>query len=365
VVQRRLAQEVHLSSLSSAPSTYPSPRIGRLGAYLRFLAAVLFFFAARGVAVRCARGFASDEWSAFAGQAILVFLLLTGYASFGFWFDKQTNPIATQGLPRRADWPREILMGLGFGWAIAIVCVLAMALVGGIATSFTLHLANFGWFLVDLAFFALAALAEEIAFRGYAFQCFERSVGSVGAALAFAAFYAILQAQIPGANRASILIGVVFTLLLSVAYIRTRALWVSWGINFGWKASRALLFGLAVSGVNSHSPLVQGDPMGSFWLTGGSFGLDGSWFAFFILLAAIPFLFRLTEDLDFEYNAPVIVPGGIPVDLDAIARAQHQAATAASSTVPAPPAAAPLVQILPAAPPPAPNPEPQQSPVSK
>jgi hypothetical protein len=235
-----------------------------------------------------------------------------------------------------------------------------MAIVGGIATSFTLHFANFGWFVVDLIFFALAALAEEIAFRGYAFQCFERSVGSVGAALVFAAINAILQAQILGANRASILIGVVLTLLLSAAYVRTRALWVSWGINFGWKASRALLFGLAVSGVNSHSPLVQGDPMGSFWLSGGSYGLDGSWFAFFVLLAAIPFLFRITEDLDFEHNAPVIVPGGIPVDLDAIARAQHEAATVAAQ-----PAAAPLVQILPAAPPPAPNPEPQQSPVSK
>jgi membrane protease YdiL (CAAX protease family) len=357
-VHRRLAQEVYLSSLNSATSTYPSPRSSRLGAYLRFLAAVLYFFAARGVAARAAHSLVnSDEWSLLTEQAILVFLLLAGYASFGFWFDKQSDPIATQGLPRRAGWPREILMGLGFGWAIAIVCVLAMALVGGIATSFTLHLANFGWFFVDLALFALMALAEEIAFRGYAFQCFERSVGSVGAALAFAAFYAILQAQIPGANRASILIGVVFTLLLSAAYVRTRALWVSWGINFGWKAIRALLFGLAVSGVNSHSPLVQGDPMGSFWLTGGSFGLDGSWFAFFVLLAAIPFLFRITEDLDFEHNAPVIVPGGIPVDLDAIARAQHQAATA-SSTVASPLTVAPLVQILPAAPPPpASNPE--------
>ncbi|MDR3792845.1 MAG: CPBP family glutamic-type intramembrane protease [Terracidiphilus sp.] len=340
--------------MSSATSTYPSPRTSRLGAYLRFLAAVLYFFAARGVAARAARSLVnSDEWSALAELAILVFLLLAGYASFGFWFDKQMDPIATQGLPRRAGWQREILMGLGFGWAIAIVCVLAMALVGGIATSFTLHLANFGWFFVDFVLFALMALAEEIAFRGYAFQCFERSVGSVGAALAFAAFYAILQAQIPGANRASILIGVVFTLLLSAAYVRTRALWVSWGINFGWKAIRALVFGLAVSGVNSHSPLVQGDPMGSFWLTGGSYGLDGSWFAFFVLLAAIPFLFRITEDLDFEHNAPVIVPGGISVDLDAIARAQHEAATVA-----APPAAAPLVQILPAAPPSPPsNPE--------
>ena len=100
----------------------------------------------------------------------------------------------------------------------------------------------------------------------------------------------------------------------------------SWGLNFGWKASRALLFGLAVSGVSTHSPVVQGDPMGPFWLTGGAYGLDGSWLACLVLLAALPVVFRVTRDLNYRYNAPVIVPGGIPVDLDAAARAQHEAA---------------------------------------
>jgi hypothetical protein len=140
---------------------------------------------------------------------------------------------------------------------------------------------------------------------------------------------------------------VALSLLLSTAYLRTRALWVGWGLNFGWKASRALLFGLAISGVNNHSPVVQGDPMGPFWLTGGGFGLDGTWVACFVLLAAIPIVYRLTRELDYKYNAPVIVPAGIPVDLDAAARKQHEAATR-----PAEPAPPTLIQILPAAAPP-------------
>jgi hypothetical protein len=208
-----------------------------------------------------------------------------------------------------------------------------------------------------VAFFALAALAEEIAFRGYGFQRFAHSVGPIGASLGFAAFYAIVQALLPGANHASIAVSVVFTLLLSMAYLRTRALWLSWGINFGWKASRALVFGLAVSGNNSHSPVVQGDPMGPFWLTGGGFGLDGTWIAFFVILAAMPVVYRLTRDLDYRYNAPVIIPGGIPVDLDAAARAQHEAATREAE-----PAAPALVQILPVSTPPRPVPSDPVSP---
>ena len=116
------------------------------------------------------------------------------------------------------------------------------------------------------------------------------------------------------------MIAALLSVLMSTAYLRTRALWVSWGLNFGWKASRALLFGLAVSGVSGHSSIIEGDPMGPFWLTGGGFGLDGSWIAFFVLLAAFPVVYRITRDLDYRYNAPLIVPAGVAVDLDASAR---------------------------------------------
>jgi hypothetical protein len=137
-------------------------------------------------------------------------------------------------------------------------------------------------------------------------------------------------------------VSIALGLLLSTAYLRTRALWLSWGLNFGWKASRALLFGLAVSGGSNHSPVIQGDPMGPFWLTGGGYGLDASWVAFAVLVGAIPVMFRVTRDLDYKYNAPVLVPGGIPVDLDEAAKRQHEAAMGTAE--PAMPA---LVQIAP------------------
>jgi hypothetical protein len=144
-------------------------------------------------------------------------------------------------------------------------------------------------------------------------------VGPLGAALGYAVFYAIVQALVPGSSYVSIMVSAVFSLLLSAAYLRTHALWVSWGINFGWKASRALLFGLAVSGVGSHSPVVQGNPMGPFWLTGGGFGLDGSWVAFVVLLAALPVVYRLTRELNCRYNAPGIAPPAAAVDRSAMA----------------------------------------------
>jgi uncharacterized protein len=317
---------------------------GRMRAYLEFIAAVFFYFLARAMAHRGASGIVSDAWASLAEQGFLLLLLVVGFAAFGLVFDRQKHPIAEQGLPARPGWPGEASLGIAVGWAVAVACILPLTLFGGIAIVLSTHRSAWGWLFADCAFFALAAMAEEVAFRGYAFQRFIGSIGSFGATLGFAAFYAALQALLPGSSYLSIFIAALFSVLLSTAYLRTRALWISWGLNFGWKASRAVLFGLAVSGVSSHSSVIEGDPMGPFWLTGGGFGLDGSWIAFFVLLAAFPVVYRLTRDLDFRYNAPLIVPAGVAVDLEASARRQHEAAMGAAE-----PSAPGLVQILPAA----------------
>jgi membrane protease YdiL (CAAX protease family) len=319
-----------------------SPFAGKTRAYLEFLAAVIYYFLARSVAHRAAFRLASDNWTPLVEQAILFLLLLTIFAAFGRLFDRESKPVAAQGLPLRSGWMREIGLGLTVGWGAAIACVIPLVLFGGIAIVLSTGRASWVALLVDFLFFAAATLAEEIAFRGYGFQRFLSVVGPVGATLGFAAFYALLQALLPGSSRLSIGIAALFSVVLSITYLRTRALWVSWGLNFGWKASRALLFGLAVSGISSHSSVIEGDPMGAFWLTGGGFGLDGSWVALFVLLVVIPLVYRVTRDLDFRYNAPVIVAAGLAVDLDASARSQHEAAMG-----PAQPSAPSLVQILP------------------
>ncbi len=255
--------------------TTPRAADSRVRAYIQFIAALFFYFLARALARHGALGLSSNGWSPVVEQAMLVFLLLLGFAGFGFTLNRQTHPISAQGLPRRPGWAREAATGLAVGWAVALVCAAVMALDGGIAIRIQANLGAWGALAMDAVFFALLALAEEIAFRGYGFQRFARALGPAGAVLGFAALYAFMQALLPGSSRASIAVAGMFSVLLSVAYLRTRALWVSWGINFGWKATRALLFGLAVSGNNSQSPVVQGDPMGPFWLTGG--GIWAGW----------------------------------------------------------------------------------------
>jgi uncharacterized protein len=320
-------------------------RRGKLRAYLEFIAAVLYYFVVRSFARNAALGIQRDAWQPLVEQFLFAALLILGYAAFGSLFDRQPRSIAAQGLPIRHGWSHEIGIGAAIGWGAVVACVLPMLVIGGIAVVITAQRSAWGWLVADAVYFALLTLGEEVAFRGYGFQRFALVVGPSGAAFGFALFYAIVRAIQPGSTNASIAISVVFSFLLTTAYLRTRALWVSWGLNFAWKASQALIFGLTVTGISSHSPIIEGNPMGPFWLTGGGYGLDASWWACVVLLIAFGVLYRATQELDFRYNAPVFESGGIPVDLDAAARRQHEAAMGQAAE----PAAPGLVQILPAA----------------
>jgi len=330
-------------SVGSASVVEVKPRAaGPAGSLGRFLFAVLYFFLARTLARHGAQGLVSEDWRPLVEQAMFAFLLLFGYAGISFSFDRQLYPIRQQGLELRTGWFGEAGLGVAVGWAISVFCVLPIVISGGIVVHLSTSLTSFRWLFADAAYFALLTLALQVAFRGYPFQCAIKVIGDLPASLMLSVLYGILNAWLPGASRASMAVNIALGLLLAMAYLRTRALWLPWGIHFGWVASRALLFGLPVNGISSHSQVIQGDPVAAYWITGGDFGLDGSWLAFVAMLLAMPFLYRATRDLSFRYNAPVLVPGGIPVDLDAAARRQHDAATRSDA-----PEVKPLVQILP------------------
>jgi hypothetical protein len=154
-----------------------------------------------------------------------------------------------------------------------------------------------------------------------------------------------------------VLVSFFLGMVLAVAVLRTRALWVGWGFHFAWIATMSMLFGLPVSGPMSYSPVIATNANGPAWLSGGGQGPEGSAFAVLVSFLLLFAMVRVTGDLKHKYGYAEIVPGGIPVDIAAAARMQHEAAM--GSGEPEQPA---LVQILPAepatpAPPPPPPPE--------
>lgn len=323
------------------------PRTGlrpgeRLRAFGFFILALVYFLFAVQVSGSAARGLTSGDTRELLARSILLFLLLVGYAGMGFAFQSQREPIKAMGLMLRPGWQREFGLGLALGWGGIVACVLPIALFGSLVVTLWNTPRQYGLFLLNLLVLGVAGLAEEVAFRGYPFQRLIEAVGPTTATILMAVFFGLIHLRNPGATSASTLVTVLSGVLLATAYLQTRALWLPWGFHVGWNWVMALLFGLPVSGLN-FSAVVDSNPIGPVWLTGGAYGPEGSLTAVIVLVIGLVVLVRVTRDYAWKYAQPVIVAAGYPVDLDAAQSRVHEAAQANASE----PAVPRLIQIAP------------------
>lgn len=302
--------------------------VQRIRAFCFGAIGVAYYYLAYAVAMHSAAGLSSADWVDVVGRLMLLFLLLLGYGVFGYLFhvrpgQSQGKPFYALGLKNRPGWQREFGVGLATGWGTLVAAILPVVLGGGLLV--TLWGAPRQWFLLllDVVILLATALGEELMFRGYALQRFIDAFGPTGATLAVALLAAGLQFGDPFAPRASIWTAFFFSWLLSVGYLRTRALWLPWGLRFGWYAATSLVFGLPIGGVSRYTPVVQSSTRGGLWFTGGDYGPDAAGFTVPVLIVAIFVLLRLTRDYAYRYATPEIVAAGIPVDIDAISKRQH------------------------------------------
>ncbi len=214
----------------------------------------------------------------------MLFLLVVGYAAMARAFNRRREPIRDMGLVFRPGWQREFGLGAALGWGMLLASILPLVLSGGLIITFWTIPRQFGILLIDLLVLAVASLAEEVAFRGYPFQRLIDAMGPTLATIVFSFVFAALHMFNPGASRASFMVTVFSSWLLSVAYLRTRALWVCWGWHFAWNASMCLLFGLPVSGITQFSPVIQSNTVGPTWMTGGDYGPEASTVTAIVLL---------------------------------------------------------------------------------
>jgi hypothetical protein len=75
-------------------------------------------------------------------------------------------------------------------------------------------------------------------------------------------------------------------LFLAYGWMRTRQLWLSFGLHAGWNFFEAVAFGFPVSGLQTFS-LIRQTASGPQWLTGGAFGPEAGVIMLFATLVAI------------------------------------------------------------------------------
>ncbi len=131
-------------------------------------------------------------------------------------------------------------------------------------------------FVTAFIFFALAAMTEEVLFRGYPFQALVRGIGLVPAVVLVSVLFGAAHLRNPNVSIFAFFNTALVSAVFCLAYWRTRALWLPFGIHFGWNFSQTVLYGFPTSG--HHFPkyeLTRLTQFGAEWTTGGAYGPEG------------------------------------------------------------------------------------------
>ncbi len=204
------------------------------------------------------------------------------------------QPFQAVGLAR----PRESLgeMALGMTGGIALVGTVAVVEWAVGVIHFQESGASTASMLESLpgatGILVVAASYEELLFRGYPFQRLVEGTNPVIAVSISSLIFGVLHAGNPHATLLSTLNTMLAGVLLSLAYITTRALWVPLGFHFSWNWTLALV-GLPVSGIEVVKMPWQAVPSPDhIWLHGGSYGPEGGLAATVVLLAGCIYLIQ-------------------------------------------------------------------------
>jgi uncharacterized protein len=310
-----------------------------------FFTSGIWFLASDALAGRAARGicerFSVPLARPLLTSLFLLFLLAVGFSMLQAIGKQQASLRETLGLPKRATAGQEWSVGAALGWGMVVLAVIPMALAGAFSIQLWLQPRAFGLLLLNLATLLVAALAEEIAFRGYPYRRLIEAVGPVGATVGLSLLFGFGHAFNPNATWTSVVVTVLAGLVLSLGWLRTHGLWLPWGLHFAWSASIGVLFGLPVSGMNDFSSVIQTRTFGRLWLTGGDYGPENAVFTAVALVIGIAVLVRVTRDYAWDYTFKPIVPGGYPTEVQPPAAhvvMEQEAKTASAGA---------LVQIMP------------------
>jgi membrane protease YdiL (CAAX protease family) len=211
-------------------------------------------------------------------RPLTMLLLLGGYALLLMSADQVHERLfSAMGLGKFPGWVRQALWGVAIGAALTVVAVLWIVIFGDLrAMSFSISNHALALALLELFILSTAAMGEELMFRGYPFHRLVETTGPAFAVVVMSLLFGYAHGGNPHASRLAMVNTCAIGALLCTAYLRTGALWMSWGIHFAWNAALGLVFGLPVSGLTDFSVIIRTRASGPRWVTGGAYGIEGS-----------------------------------------------------------------------------------------
>ncbi len=176
------------------------------------------------------------------------------------------------------NWLKELFSGLIIGAALMILPVILLSIFGFVhweINAFSLSTLTSGFSIL-----LLAAVTEELLFRGFLFQRLIQAFGKWPAQLIVAGLFLLTHINNPGMTGMVKLLASINIFLASImfglAFIKTKSLAMPLGLHFMANYTQGTLLGFGVSGDKDPSlfkPIFDHTPI---WLSGGDFGMEAS-----------------------------------------------------------------------------------------
>jgi membrane protease YdiL (CAAX protease family) len=248
---------------------------------------------------------ALSYWNFAVGHgSILIAATLVGWGC-GAVFEQL--PFRALGCSPQTGWLKHFGIGTAIGAASLLFAGLLVALTRGV--HFQIDKAGVSaigkTLAVSAVVFIFAGTAEEMLFRGYPLQTLTRAnlvwLGVLLTSVPFALVHLSNPHVVPFFTFINTALAGVW---LAAAYLRTRSLWLPFGIHWSWNWAQASLLGLPVSGIEqiAPAPVLHAMNTGPDWLTGGAYGIEGGAACTVALLISTAVIWRT------KLIAPLSVP---------------------------------------------------------
>jgi membrane protease YdiL (CAAX protease family) len=192
-------------------------------------------------------------------------------------------------------WPgmrvggRGLLQGVAVGGLMAGCAVSTAVVAGGARLVYTGEpWATYGAAAATLGLgLAVAALAEELLFRGFPLARLAEVLTRPGASLLLAVLFISAHLSNPDTSIPGLVNVGLAALVLSAAFFLPGGMPLAWGVHWGWNGGLALGADAPVSGLRFDLPVIEFETGGRSWLTGGAFGPEGGLAATAVMVLAL------------------------------------------------------------------------------
>ncbi|WP_425449564.1 CPBP family intramembrane glutamic endopeptidase [Dethiothermospora halolimnae] len=193
---------------------------------------------------------------------------------------------------------KSLLWGLLFGALLVIFNLIILVVIGDSSFATPIISPNFTSNLIkQLLIFILAALGEEMFFRGYFITSLQQMKKDWLAIIIASAIWAFLHGANPSSSLLPIINIILAGLLLSYLFIKTKNIWIVVGFHISWNYLQGNVFGIKVSGRDVGDSIYLID-MKDTLMSGGSFGLEGGLANTIVLLSFLILLWFIFNKME-------------------------------------------------------------------